>query len=968
VNGINHPAVTYPTGPNPIAIAIADFNNDTNPDLAVLNNNCPSSPCAGAGSVSILLGNGDGTFQSQLTTTVGNNPLALGAADLNGDLNVDVIVTNSADNTASILINRGGGLLTLKKNYTTGVAPAGLVIGDFNDDTKLDLIVANTGDSTIWFFKGSGNGTFLSPFVFPTGLNPVGLVTADFNSDQIPDLATANTGASTISILINRGKAGGFGFIPPADFPVAGPATQLVTTDLNNDGQLDLAVASPSMNAVSVLLSAGNANFHPHVDYATGANPVALTTTQGGALDFTGDGTPDLAVVNSVDNSVSVLANAGPGVFQARRDVSIGNQPSSIATGDLNGDQIKDMVIANRNGNSLLLLFGNGDGTFSPSGTLPTGSNPSWVTAADLNHDGMLDLVSTNAGDNTISVFLAAGSGTFQTAVPYTVGKHPVYSVAADFNKDGYPDLAVVNQNDPSISVFLNNRDGTFRFSKSYFTGSGTAPTAIAAADLGTGNISLVVADGTAGSVSVFVGKGTGAFSPAVGYTVGSNATGVAIQDFDQDGRNDLIVVNNGSNSVSFLQGNGDGTFINRADYPTTSTPYLAAAADFNGDGFQDIAVSSSSSTSDRVSILLGNGNGSFRPGMQHISVFASKGLGEALAVDDFNNDGVSDIVVGDQFASSISIFLNPPMPVFFPGAPMNFGSLNVGSSTSLSVTLMDSGSAPINDLSVNANSDYQASTACGSTLAIGASCDTTVTFTPTQAGSRPGLLTFTDNGPGAAQALALNGTGNGATADLNVTELTFPTTLVNTTSQKQNVIVTNNGNQVLNISNISVTGDFKETTTCGSTLPAGSSCTVSIAFRPKAAGVLTGTLTITDNAANSPQTVSLTGTGTVLQFQPTSLAFGNQPVGTTSSPQTFSMTNVGNFLVTISGINIVGNNFSDFVIQSTTCGASLPRNNSCTITVTFTPSQTGARTADVSITDNGGGSPQMVPLTGTGT
>jgi hypothetical protein len=147
----------------------------------------------------------------------------------------------------------------------------------------------------------------------------------------------------------------------------------------------------------------------------------------------------------------------------------------------------------------------------------------------------------------------------------------------------------------------------------------------------------------------------------------------------------------------------------------------------------------------------------------------------------------------------------------------------------------------------------------------------------------------------------------------------------------------------------------------------AGASCTFTVTFRPTTIGTLMGTVSITDNAANSPQTIALTGIGTYIQLSPTSLNFGNQPVGTKSLPKKITLSNKGSVAVSITGISITGTNAGDFA-ETNTCGTSVAAGASCFITVTFTPSATGKRSASVSVTDNGGGSPQKVGLAGTGT
>jgi hypothetical protein len=175
-----------------------------------------------------------------------------------------------------------------------------------------------------------------------------------------------------------------------------------------------------------------------------------------------------------------------------------------------------------------------------------------------------------------------------------------------------------------------------------------------------------------------------------------------------------------------------------------------------------------------------------------------------------------------------------------------------------------------------------------------------------------------------------------------------------------------------MSITGITITGsnhtDFQQTHTCGSSLAVGAKCTISASFKPMAMGTRTADLSIGDNAAPpNPQTVPLTGTGTVVKLVPTSLNFGNQPVGTKSAPQSVTLTNTGSVTLNISGITISGADPGDFT-QTNTCDSSVAAGKSCAINVTFQPKAKGARSAAVSISDDGAGSPQKVPLSGTGT
>jgi hypothetical protein len=220
--------------------------------------------------------------------------------------------------------------------------------------------------------------------------------------------------------------------------------------------------------------------------------------------------------------------------------------------------------------------------------------------------------------------------------------------------------------------------------------------------------------------------------------------------------------------------------------------------------------------------------------------------------------------------------------------------------------------------------------------------------------------------------------------ASVSPTTLTFASQTAGTASPSQTVTLSNTGNAALSITGISITGsdpsDFAETNSCGSSVAAGTSCNISVTFTPAATGTLSATLTFTDNATGSPQSVGLTGTGAnsgggtgggstpAVTLSSTSLSFGNQPVDTTSSAQTVTLTNTGSAALSITSLTITGTNASDFTEVADTCGSSVAAGGTCTVEVTFTPSAASSYTATLSITDNATGSPQPVALSGTGT
>jgi len=296
----------------------------------------------------------------------------------------------------------------------------------------------------------------------------------------------------------------------------------------------------------------------------------------------------------------------------------------------------------------------------------------------------------------------------------------------------------------------------------------------------------------------------------------------------------------------------------------------------------------------------------------------------------------------------------------------LTFVSQALGTTSSAqSVTLKNSGKGTLTISSISASGDFSQTNTCGSSVAPSASCALKVSFKPTATGTRTGTLTLTDNACPSTQTVTLTGTGTGAVVSLSPTSLTFGSQTVGSSSSPQKVSLKNTGNVILTITGFKISGDFSQTNTCGLSVAVNAACTISVTFKPVLSGTLTGTLTISDNAAPTTQTVSLTGTGapaTSVKITPASLTFSAQTVGTTSTAQTVILSNTGSATLVIDGVAASGD-----ASQTNDCGSSVPVNASCNLSVTFNPSAGGTRTGAVSITDTAAGSPQAVTLTGTG-
>jgi len=347
-------------------------------------------------------------FLPRVPYTVGTNPAEDRLVDLNGDSKLDLVVENSGSNTVSVLLGNGDGTFKPAVNYATGTTPWSLAVGDVNGDSKVDIVTDNSGASTASVLLNKGDGTFNAHVDYPTGSAPECLRLGDVNNDHKLDIVAANSTANTVSVLLGNGNGT---FAAKTDFSTSTHPTSIDLGDVNSDGKIDLVTANYDSNNVSVLTGNGDGSFNAHVDYATGNGPETVIVA-----DVNKDGKPDIETVNGTDSSASILLNNGNGTFKAKVDYPTGGLPYSLAVADLNQDGAVDLVTSNHTGNSLSILFGNGDGTFQPKIDKPIGNGPFWIALGDLNGDGYGDLVSTDETDGTASVLL----GTAYLATSYS--------------------------------------------------------------------------------------------------------------------------------------------------------------------------------------------------------------------------------------------------------------------------------------------------------------------------------------------------------------------------------------------------------------------------------------------------------------------------------------------------------------------------------------------------------------------
>jgi len=402
----------FNAGVQPAFVSIGDLNDDGILDLAVANRGSVGSGAFDG--VSILLGNGDGTFQNRKGVNAGASPIALSIGDLDGDGTPDLVVANLNSDDVSVLIGKGDGTFHAEGHFSVGDSPVALSIDDMNGDEALDLVVASSATDTIGVLLGNGDGTFQPMISVTVGGYPSGLSTGDLDGDGFSDLAVANFNGGFVSILFGNGdgtyRAG------QLVETVFAPLDVLIS-DFDGDGAQDLAVANAYNNNVSILFGTGDGVFQEELRFAVGVRPTSLS-----AADLNGDGVLDLAVANRGGvtggypfDEVTVLIGYGDGVFRAGLSFGAGNHPSSVSIGDLNGDGVPDLAISNAGNpgsgakDDVSILLGRGDGHFETEYRLGVGDSPADVSMGDIDADGVLDIVVVNTGDDGISILFGIG-------------------------------------------------------------------------------------------------------------------------------------------------------------------------------------------------------------------------------------------------------------------------------------------------------------------------------------------------------------------------------------------------------------------------------------------------------------------------------------------------------------------------------------------------------------------------------
>ncbi|WP_263357652.1 Ig-like domain repeat protein, partial [Acidicapsa ligni] len=473
------------------------------------------------------------------------------ASDVDGDGIPDIVYTNYNNNTVSISIGNGDGSFLAPVSYAAGTNPGFIAVGDFNGDGVPDLAVSNTGSNTVGVFLGNGDGTFQPQVVYGAGVSPEGVVVGDFNGDGIADMLVVNGNNNTLSVLLGNGDGT---FQAQITTLVGSHAPSAVAVaDFDGDGILDVAVSITSGTAASsetaIFLGNGNGTFESLAAYS----PAESSSIA--AADFNQDGIPDLVYSNHGGNTVSVMLGNGDGTFQTAVPYTVGSNVGSVAVGDFNVDGNPDIVApsGNLSGGTTAILFGNGDGTFQPQVSYAAAGNG--VAVADLNGDGLPDVVAIN---DQLSILLDAQISNYSASgISFTgsAGEHNVvasYPGISPYTASTSSPVGLTSSNTtPTLTVVSSGTPSTFgvsvTFTATITSGlTGTVRFYDAGTSIGTGTISGTTATLTMGTLAAGTHSITASWA---GNTTYSAVTSSAITQVVNLPRPTLTVATSGTPS-----------------------------------------------------------------------------------------------------------------------------------------------------------------------------------------------------------------------------------------------------------------------------------------------------------------------------------------------------------------------------------------------------------------------------------
>lgn len=534
------PPQSSAVGGAPASIAVGDVDGDSIPDIVT---------ALGTPSLAILSGGGGGELSAPRLIDAGQSASFVAIEDFNLDDARDLVVVGEIDElqgvaTLGVLLGRGNGTFQTTERVVIEARFEGIAVDDLDGDDAPEVISADDRNVVVRF--GNGTGTFPSSIALPSGCPVSAVAVADLDGDAVKDVVYTCGADDEVAVLWGLG---GRRFAAEQVLGVAGLLpTRVLAVDINGDTAVDLATVNGLSDDISIVAGEGDGRFAAAVEVAT--QPGLLAAAFG---DLDGDGAADLVSgheSSACRDCLAVFRNAGENGFERRLQLSVSPRLVGLAIANVGDDSLGDIISLGADGVSLFV--GLGDFVFEPARTFATGIAPRAMAVADLDGDGISDVATANVGSVDVSVLLSTRAGAFVPAATLPLSFEPAGIVAADVDADGRIDLVV--NGGGLVAVFLGRGTGAFSSEERVAAPLRGGPIALADVD-GDLLIDLVAVD--SGS-AVYLGAGALSFRPALRFAGNALAADLTLADVHGDGRLDMVTANSTlPGSISVMAGLG---------------------------------------------------------------------------------------------------------------------------------------------------------------------------------------------------------------------------------------------------------------------------------------------------------------------------------------------------------------------------------------------------------------------------
>jgi hypothetical protein len=682
-NGIFQTQVPFSTGSNsnPRAVTLGDVDGDGNLDIITANN--------GDAKVSVLLGNGNGTFQGQQTFDTGSNPRSVTLGDVNGDGNLDIITGNFADNNASVLLGNGNGTFQNQATFATN-RPYSVTLGDVNGDGRLDITTASFSFDNASVLLGNGNGTFQTQATFAVGDGPLSVALGDLNGDGRLDITTANSNSGDASVLLNS-------------IPFTGQTATVAPSVTLNTSDLLVTATTLTIDGTGFSTTPGNNT----VTLSSGAAGTVTTATET-QLIVTFSTTPTLGALTAVVTT-NAISSGSP--VQVANIIGVANTPTfGTPTPTANGFTVQ---ISNYDNNftyggtataggsvaisntGLVRVTGVAANTSSTATITTTRTNfatgSAQVTATSLAPTPLVvgtPPPASSGGSSTVTLYDPNTGAEAGTAVPFPGFNGPIKVVSGDFNNDGVAEIfaAAGFGGGPAIAI-LNSQTGEVMETFFAFDPAFTGGVFVAVQDVnGDGILDIIAGAGPTGGPEVRIFDGSNLtvlrsfFAYAEDFTGGVS---VASIDFNNDGILDLVTGAGpgGAPHVKVFDGATNAIISQWYAYATDFTGgVFVAIGDIGNDGNIEVVTGAGAGGSPVVAVWDPNTGALLAQFMAYAEDFTG---GVRVGINDGNTDGIADILTGagPGGGPQVNVFNFPALDLlfsFYSGDPANTGGVFV--------------------------------------------------------------------------------------------------------------------------------------------------------------------------------------------------------------------------------------------------------------------------------------------------